>query len=76
VSHAEFVQLWQGTRIGESMQAVLARWPKNPYQHYTDSVSNDCYEWADAPDPQLNNMPQNIYNFCFKDGVLRTKELM
>jgi hypothetical protein len=75
-SHAEFVRLWQGTRIGEPTQTVLARWPNHPYQHYTDGLRNDCYEWTDVPVPQLNNLPQNIYNLCFRDGVLRSKELM
>jgi hypothetical protein len=76
LTHADFARLWQGTRLGQQMQAVLARWPRNPYQHYTDGTKNDCYEWADAPDPHRTDMPQNLYNLCFKNGVLRTKDLL
>ncbi len=76
LTHADFVRLWQGTRIGDPRGAVLARWPKNPYQHYTDSLKNDCYEWADVPDPTRNNMPENLYNLCFKHGVVSSKDLL
>jgi hypothetical protein len=55
---------------------VLARWPKVPYQHYTDNLKDNCYEFADVPDPTRNDMPENIYNLCFKDGFLRTKDLL
>ncbi len=74
LSHDDYAQLWQGTHLGESKQAVLGRWPV-PYQHYADNLKDDCYEWSDAPNLRLNNMPQNLYNLCFKDGVLRSKAL-
>ncbi len=76
LSHDDFMRLWQGTRVGESMSAVLARWPKVPYQHYTDNLKDDCYEWSDVPDVRLNNMPTNLYNLCLTDGVLRTKDIL
>jgi hypothetical protein len=76
LSHADFVRLWAGTHLGDSRSAVLARWPKNPYQHYADNLKDDCYEFADVPDVTRANMPKNIYNFCFKDGVLRTKDIL
>jgi hypothetical protein len=75
LSHSDYTRLWQGTQIGESTSAVLARWPKTPYQHYTDNLKDDCFEWSDVPDVHRNNMPQNLYNLCFRDGVLRTKDL-
>jgi hypothetical protein len=55
---------------------VLARWPKVPYPHYKDNLKDDCYEWEDVPDPSRGNMPRNIFNLCFKDGVLRTKDIL
>jgi len=75
LTHADFVRLWQGTNVGEPAAAVLARWPKTPYQHYSDSAGNDCYEFADASAPGHGSMPQNLYNLCFKHGVLLTKTL-
>jgi hypothetical protein len=76
VSHAEFVRLWQETRIGEPLQAVLARWPKNPYQHYPDRPEQRLLRVGQRAGDALNDMAQNLYNFCFKDGALRAKELM
>ena len=67
LSHADYEELWVGTHIGEPKAAVLARWPKVPYQHYTDNLKDDCYEWSDEP--------SYLYNLCFKDGVLRLKTL-
>ena len=61
-----FESLWQHTRVGESQAVVLGRWPKDFYQHYSDNLKDDCYEW----------MGTNLYNLCFKDGVLRSKELL
>jgi hypothetical protein len=75
VDHAYFTHLWQGTHVGEPTAAVLARWPKNPYQHYTDNLKDDCYEWSDLPSVHLNNMPENLYNLCFRGGVLRSKSV-
>jgi hypothetical protein len=66
-SHADYGRLWGGTHVGEPKDAVLARWPKVPYQHYKDNLKDDCYEWSDEP--------VYLYNLCFKDGVLRSKTL-
>jgi len=68
VSHDEYALLWQGTHVGEPMEAVLGRWPKDPYQHYTDNLKDECFEWSDEP--------HYLYNLCFKDGVLRSKILV
>ena len=67
---------WEGTHLGDPTVAVLARWPKIPYQHYSDNLKDDCYEFSDVPDVTRNNMPENIYNLCFKDGFLRTKDIL
>jgi hypothetical protein len=67
LSHAAYARLWQRTRVGEPTKAVLARWPKTPYQHYGDNLKDDCFEWFDKPN--------FLYNLCFKGGVLRTKSL-
>ena len=75
LSHADYELLWDDTHLGEPKQAVLARWPKVPDQHYTDNLKDDCYEWDDVPVARLNNLPANLYNLCFKDGVLRMKVL-
>ncbi len=76
LTHSDFERLWAETRLGDPMSAVLARWPKVPYQHYKDNLKDDCYEWEDVPDPSRDNMPQNLYNLCFKDGVVRTKDIL
>jgi hypothetical protein len=75
-SHSDFAVLWSDTNLGDPEQAVLARWPKVPYQHYKDNLKDDCYEWEDVPDPSRGNMPRNIFNLCFKGGVLRTKDIL
>jgi hypothetical protein len=75
LSHADYEALWDGTHVGDAKQAVLARWPKVPDQHYVDNLKDDCYEWDDVPVARLNNLPANLYNLCFKDGVLRMKIL-
>ena len=67
LSHADYEELWRGTHVGDTKEAVLARWPKVPYQHYADNLKDDCYEWSDEP--------SYLYNLCFKDGVLRLKTL-
>jgi len=67
LSHADYEELWRGTHVGDTKEAVLARWPKVPYQHYADNLKDDCYEWSDEP--------TYLYNLCFKDGVLRLKTL-
>ena len=72
-SNAEYARLWLATHVGQSEAAVLARWPKNPYQHYSDGQGHDCYEWADRPSGRYRNLPAHLYNLCFKRGVLRLK---
>jgi hypothetical protein len=76
LSHSDYETLWGGTHLGEPKEAVLARWPKVPYQHYKDNLKDDCYEWEDVPDQAHDNMPRNLYNLCFKDGVVRTKDIL
>jgi hypothetical protein len=68
LNHHDFARLWQETRVGESTAAVLARWPKDPYQHYTDNLKDNCFEWSDES--------RYLYNLCFKNGVLRSKDLV
>jgi len=67
LSHAAYRDLWQNTHIGDAQEALLERWPSPPYQHYKDSLNDDCYEWSDEP--------AYLYNLCFSNGVLRLKEL-
>jgi hypothetical protein len=59
----DWEQVYQASHIGAKKAAVLALWPKIPYQHYSDNLKEDCYEWQG----------DNLYNLCFKDGVLRLK---
>ena len=47
--------LYAATRLGTKEAVVLARWPKIPYQHYSDNLGEDCYEWQG----------DNLYNLCF-----------
>jgi hypothetical protein len=68
VSHEDFARLFAETRVGDEQDATLARWPIDPYQHYADNLADDCYEWSDTP--------LYLYNLCFKDGVLRTKDIV
>ena len=75
-SHADFERIWAETHLGDRTTTVLALWPKVPYQHYTDNLKDNCYEFADVPDVTRNDMPENIYNLCFKDGVLRSKDIL
>jgi len=56
-------QLYAKARVGQKEAAVLALWPKIPYQHYHDNLQEDCYEWQG----------DNLYDLCFKNGVLRLK---
>jgi len=67
LTHVDYEVLWDETHIGDTKAAVLARWPKVPYQHYKDNLKDDCYEWSDEP--------RYLYNLCFKNGVLRLKTL-
>jgi hypothetical protein len=76
LSHADYERIWAESHLGDQTSAVLERWPNVPYQHYRDNLKDDCYEFEDVPDPTHNNMPENIYNLCFKDGVLRTKDIL
>jgi hypothetical protein len=73
LADASFAILWAGTRVGQAQSSVLARWPKHPYQHYSDNLRDDCYEWEDAAAGPDKHMPAHLYNLCFRDGVLRLK---
>ena len=73
LTHDDFLQLWEGTHLGDAKQVVLSRWPDPPYQHYADNLKDDCYEWEDVPDVHNKNLPTSLYNLCFKDGILRSK---
>jgi hypothetical protein len=55
--------LYAATRLGTKEAVVLAHWPKIPYQHYSDNLGEDCYEWQG----------DNLYNLCFMNGVLHLK---
>jgi hypothetical protein len=61
-----YARLWSGTQIGSSMTTVLARWPK-PYQKYADGSQQQCFEWWDKP--------IYLYNLCFKNEVLVSKDI-
>jgi hypothetical protein len=67
-SHEDFARLFAETREGDDKDAVLRRWPIDPYQHYRDNLADDCYEWSDTP--------LYLYNLCFTEGVLRTKDIV
>ena len=67
MNHSDYSLIWQQTHVGEPREAVLARWPTPPYQHYKDNLKDDCFEWEDQP--------YYLYNLCFTGGVLRTKDL-
>src|SRR4029077_14388200 len=56
-------QRYRESHVGAKKAAVLALWPKVPYQHYSDNLKDDCYEWQG----------DNLYNLCFKGGVLKLK---
>ena len=60
---AGWERVYHESRIGAKQAAVLALWPKIPYQHYSDNLKDDCYEWQG----------DNLYDLCFKNGVLRLK---
>jgi hypothetical protein len=68
LNHEDFARLFAETRVGDEMDATLTRWPKDPYQHYSDNLADDCYEWSDTP--------LYLYNLCFKYGVVRTKDIV
>ena len=68
LSHDDYMRIWRETRIGDAMDDTLARWPKDPYQHYRDNLQDDCYEWRDGR--------RYIYNLCFTARVLRSKDLV
>jgi hypothetical protein len=56
-------QRFAESHVGQKEAEVLALWPKVPYQHYHDNLLEDCYEWQG----------DNLYDLCFKNGVLRLK---
>jgi hypothetical protein len=71
LTHDDYKQLWAKTHVGEPKKDVLAQWPA-PYQHYVDNLKDDCYEWSDRVPGQ---QPLELYNLCFRNGVLRLKAL-
>jgi hypothetical protein len=74
-THAQWEDLWDATHVGDSQDSILAKWPKVPYQHFTDNLKDDCYEWAEQPKTPNTTMPAHLFDLCFKNGVLRSKEL-
>jgi hypothetical protein len=56
-------QRFSASRVGARKEAVLALWPRIPYQHYSDNLKEDCYEWQG----------DNLYDLCFLGGVLHLK---
>jgi hypothetical protein len=68
LTHDDYTRMWHETRVGESRDAVLARWPKDPYQHYTDNLKDECFEWQDDR--------RYLYSLCFNSGVLRAKDFV
>jgi hypothetical protein len=62
VSAEELQSLFEEAKAGQKESDVLAKFPQ-PYQHYRDNLGEDCYEWRGA----------NLYNLCFKAGVLHLK---
>ena len=68
MTHDDYTKIWLQTRVGDPMADVLARWPKVPYQHYKDNLNDDCFEWRDDR--------RYLYNLCFIQGVLRSKDLV
>jgi hypothetical protein len=56
-------QRFAASHVGAGKAAVLALWPRIPYQHYSDNLKEDCYEWQG----------DNLYDLCFRDGVLHLK---
>jgi hypothetical protein len=68
LDHHDYALLWQQTHLGEARDAVLARWPTVPDEHYIDNLKDDCFEWSDER--------RYIYNLCFNAGILRSKELI
>jgi hypothetical protein len=62
VSAEELQSLFEQAAVGQKEADVLAKFPA-AYQHYTDNLREDCYEWRGA----------SLYNLCFRAGVLRLK---
>ena len=67
LSHVAYARLWVRTTIGSPRAEVLSDWPKHPYQSYLDGFQNQCFEWWDKP--------LNLYNLCFRKGILITKSI-
>ena len=65
-SHEEYALLFRTAARRQSQSAVLKRWPE-PYNTYHDGGGNRCYEWFDKG--------VALYNLCFKNGKLFSKEL-
>ena len=62
VSAEELQSLFEEAKVGQKKSDVLPRFPR-PYQHYRDNLGEDCYEWRGA----------NLYDLCFRAGVLHLK---
>lgn len=69
MTHDDYRKLWSETHVGDRQQDVLAHWPE-PYQHYVDNLKDECYEWSDRVPGQ---QPLELYNMCFRNGVLHLK---
>jgi hypothetical protein len=74
-THVQWEALWDASHVGDPQASLLSKWPKVPYQHFTDNLKDDCYEWAEQPNAPNTTMPAHLFDLCFKDGVLRSKEL-
>ena len=64
--HMRYVRSFDSTTIGKTRISLLVQWPK-PYQSYHDQSGHSCFEWWDKP--------LNLYNLCFRKGVLITKSI-
>jgi hypothetical protein len=67
VSHAAYMQMYTAAVPGKTENSILDQWPKPPYQSYHDNFNDHCYQWIDKP--------VALYNLCFKDGKLVSKDL-
>jgi hypothetical protein len=75
LSNRAYAHLWRVTRLGQPKAMVLQRWPGRPYEHYSDNFSDDCYEWADRPVAPYRYLPAHLYNLCFRDGLVASKDV-
>jgi hypothetical protein len=68
LSHAAYAQLYTSAVLRQTTIAILARWPKPPYQSYRDGRGDRCFEWYDKP--------VALYNLCFRNGLLVDKAIL